>query len=150
MTFHHFDLSPMVVCAKRSGTIACFSCNGVVIFVNRKKVNREPKSQSLAMTAAAAAAAPCSMMMRCTIVLYGTVIMALKLLNAMTFHHFNLSPMVVCAKRSGTIACSSCNRIVIFIRVRLQNQYCQVKNAMQLYYLFEISVDILTIIILAF
>ena len=44
MTFHHFNLSPMVVCAKRSGTIACFSCNGVVIFVNRKKVDhREPK-----------------------------------------------------------------------------------------------------------
>ena len=73
MTFHHFNLSPMVVCAKRSGTISCFSCNWVVIFVNRKKkVNREPKSQSLllAMTtaaAAAAAAAPSSiymMMMR--------------------------------------------------------------------------------------
>ena len=63
MAFHHFDLSPMLVCAKRSGTIACFSCNWVVIFVNRKKVNREPKSQSFAMTAAAAAA-PCSMMMR--------------------------------------------------------------------------------------
>ena len=43
MTFHHFNLSPMVVCAKRSGTIACFSCNGVVIFVNSKKVDREPK-----------------------------------------------------------------------------------------------------------
>ena len=69
----------MVVCAKRSGTIACFSCNGVVIFVNRKKVNRVPKSQSLAMTAAAGTAAPCSMMMRCTIVLYGTVKMALEL-----------------------------------------------------------------------
>ena len=83
-----------------------------------------------------------------TIVLHGTVTIALDFWNAMTFH---LSPMVVCAKRSGTtIVCSSCNRIVIFIRVRLQNQYCQVNNAMQLSYLFAISLDIFTFIILAF
>ena len=37
-----------------------------------------------------------------------------------------------------------------FIRVRLQNQYCQVNNAMQLSYLFAISLDIFTFIILAF
>ena len=37
-----------------------------------------------------------------------------------------------------------------FIRVRLQNQYCQVNNAMQLSYLFAISLDIFTFMILAF
>ena len=54
-----------------------------------------------------------------TIVLHGTVKMALELSNAMTFHHFDLSPMVVCAKRSGTIACFSCNWVVIFFVNRL-------------------------------